>query len=130
MQSEKRLPFLNCDPKNEQKSFKCIQRFLASKSKCTFPWLDRYSAKGLKQCNQSFELKQHIETYLKILQRKFDHELKEFGCLQRNCVENKWKPEPMTHMTYEELDASPFYKEFAQAGKTGTILTMISNEVK
>ena len=129
MQSEKSLPFLDCDIKNEQKSFQCIQRFLASKSNCTFPWLEKYSKEGLEHCNKDSELHEHIKTYLRILQRKMDPELKAFGCLRENCVINKWKAERYTHMTYEQIQESPFYRTFAENGKTGIILTMISDEV-
>ena len=90
MQSEISLPFLNCDPKNEQRSFDCIQRYLASKINCTFPWLKKHSSQELKQCNKSSELYQHIETYMKVLQRQLDHEVEAFGCLKKNCVENKF----------------------------------------
>ena len=58
-----------------------------------------------------------------------DPELRKFGCLEKNCVVNKWKAEKYTQMTYEELQDSPFYKTFAEDGKTGIILTMISDEV-
>ena len=129
MQSEKTLPFLNCDPKNEQKSFNCIQKYLASKLNCTFPWLKKHSRKGFKQCSKSSELKQHIETYLKVLQRKLDVDIKAFGCLKKNCIENKWKAELFTHQTYDELAGSPLYQEYTEEGKSAIILTTISNEV-
>ena len=50
----------------------------------------------LKQCNKSAELYQHIETYMKVLQRKLDQEVEDFGCLKKNCVENKWMAEIFT----------------------------------
>ena len=130
MQSEISLPFLNCDPKNEQRSFDCIQRYLASKINCTFPWLKKHSSQELKQCNKSSELYQHIETYMKVLQRQLDHEVEAFGCLKKNCVENKWMAEMFTQQTYDELSGSPVYQAFTEEGKSGIILTMISNKVR
>jgi len=59
-----------------------------------------------------------------------DPELKAFGCLQKNCVENKWTTAQFTDMTYEELEENPYFKPFAEDGKTGILLTMISDEVE
>ena len=92
--------------------------------------LKKYSSQELKQCNKSSELYQHIETYMKVLQRKLDQEVEDFGCLKKNCVENKWMAEIFTQQTYDELSGSPVYQAFTEEGKSGIILTMISNKVR
>ena len=57
IKSEKEVK--DCDPKNEYRSFECIQKYLASKAKCRFPWLKKYynSQKSLKSCNTTEESK-------------------------------------------------------------------------
>ena len=89
--------FTDCDPDNQQKTFECIEKFLASKADCRFSWVDkRYvSQKNSKICNKTEELKLHLETQFKLYQRKLDDELRRFGCLQRNCLEKTWQPRKM-----------------------------------
>ena len=95
VQSKKQLT--ECDPYNNQKTFECIEKFLASKADCRFSWLDkRYvSQTNSKICNKTEELKLHLETSFKVYQRKLDDELRKFGCLQRNCLEKIWQPQKM-----------------------------------
>ena len=86
--------YKECNNLQNQKSFECVQKFLASNSKtCLLPWLERYNNnKRLKICtNNTEELKHHVKLQYKILKRAIDAELENFGCMQKNCIVNKWK---------------------------------------
>ena len=87
----------NCDPQNKQKSFDCIQRFIASNSNCKFSWMINHYQDGesLKPCMKIDELREHFELQHSILLHKLDNEIKAFGCLKRNCLENMWQAENM-----------------------------------
>ena len=43
------------------KRFHCINKFLASKSSCKIPWLEKYSSKTKKNCTTTDEMKQHFD---------------------------------------------------------------------
>lgn len=82
----------NCDEKNRQRPFDCINDFIQSKLKCPIPW-----RKGKKETNETCDAKQTIEWYLgnqaSIFAQSKNEELKEFGCMISNCEETIWSLE-------------------------------------
>ena len=125
IKSEKEVK--DCDSKNEYKSFECIQKYLASKVKCRFPWLKKYynSQKSLKSCNTTEESKDLVETIFNILQRERDIELKEFGCLKTNCMETTWRPE-FWFQANDELSENSYFE--VNNGTTTLFFNQISNK--
>ena len=127
----------DCDTENKQESFDCIEKFLASKIDCRFPWLDKrqFSKSNSKVCNTSAELKLHLEIQLKMYQRTLDDELTEFGCLKRNCLEKSWKPRHMygfeieSSLTGENSVPNPLFGHINMTGKDLIMFTQISRQV-
>ena len=86
----------NCNENEKPQRFRCINKFLASKSFCKIPWLERYSSKTKKNCTTSDEMKQHFDLAFNITietETKIGSDLKKFGCHEDICVENYWKAE-------------------------------------
>ena len=132
VQSNKQVT--DCDPENKQSTFDCIEKFLASKVDCRFPWLDKrhFSKNNSKICNKSEELKVHLETQFKMYKRTLDNELIEYGCLKRNCLEKSWQPRHMfgsDWLTAEEGMANPFFGGNNMTGKSAVMFTQISSQV-
>ena len=84
----------DCDSENKQSAFECIEKFLASKVDCLFPWLDPRNFSNLSKtvCNKTEDLKKHLENQFQIYRRTMDDELKAFGCLLKNCMQKTWQP--------------------------------------
>ena len=116
----------DCDSENKQNTFDCIEKFLASKVDCRFPWLDKryFSKNNSKVCNKTEELKLHLETQFKLYQRKLDDELVEFGCLKRNCLEKIWQPR---HLFGHERWLENSLENLT--GKSAVMFTQISSQV-
>ena len=125
----------HCDSENKQNKFDCIEKFLASKVDCRFPWLDKrdFSKNNSKVCNKTKELKLHLETQFKLYQRKLDDELVEFGCLKRNCFEKNWQPRHMfsseSGMEQESEVPNPFFGDLNMTGKSAVMFTQLSRQV-
>ena len=125
----------DCDSENKQNTFDCIEKFLASKVDCRFPWLDKrdFSKNNSKVCNKTEELKLHLETQFKLYQRKLDDELVEFGCLKRNCLEKIWQPRHLFGHEFglnsESGVPNPLFDGANMTGKSAVIFTQISSQV-
>ena len=124
----------DCDPENKQSTFDCIEKFLASKVNCRFPWLDKrhFGKNNSTICNKSEELKLHLEAQFKMYQRTLDNELIEYGCLKRNCLEKSWQPRHMfgsDWLTTEVGEVNPFFSENNMTGKSAVMFTQISSQV-
>ena len=125
----------DCDSENKQNTFDCIEKFLASKVDCRFPWLDKrdFSKNNSKVCNTTEELKLHLETQFKLYQRKLDDELVEFGCLKRNCLEKIWQPRHLfgyeSGLNPESVVPNPLFDGANMTGKSAVMFTQISSQV-
>ena len=120
----------NCDQKNEQKPFSCIQKFIASKLNCKWPWLEKYFYnETLKNCETVEELKYYLNVYNKVLRGDLNSELENFGCLTKNCIEYSWMTRKLLEMKTEDLLRNPNTAPLVKLNKTGFTFTILSNEV-
>ena len=120
----------DCDEKNQQKPFECVQRFLASKKKfCTLPWLKKYTSGTICEKTESKEIKNYFDIYFQILNGKLDHELKNFGCLVQNCRQNTWTTKQFArNEKYQLVDTMGKYNTIMQ--KTTAMVTFLANTKK
>ena len=93
----KRSPLIsNCDITNSKQPFDCINKFLASNTPCEIPWLKRYAPAGLEKCETSEQTKQYFDMAFNVsIGVSNETELKNFGCLVKNCIENTWRAEKL-----------------------------------
>ena len=80
----------DCDPKNLQKSNKCMKNFIGDKMNCSLPW-DKKPTKRI--CSNPQDLFEYRQLRLKISRGYYTDELHDFGCAlksMKNCKETIW----------------------------------------
>ena len=76
------------------------------------------------------DVDQFIDIQMKILRRESVEDLKAFGCLDKNCIDNSWKAEIISKIAEETLDANPFFNPFTRPNKSTIMLGLLDDEVK
>ena len=122
--------FENCDKTNQQRQFDCIQRYIISKLNCTPPWLIKYSDGNINNCPASNLVDQFIDIQMKMLKNEAVDELKAFGCLKENCIDNSWKAEVLSLIDQVSLENNPFLQPFTSPYKTTIMFGVLSDEVR
>ena len=120
----------NCDKTNQQRQFDCIQRYVISKLHCTPPWLMKYSDGKTSNCPASMNVDQFIDVQMKILKKEAVEELKAFGCLEENCIDNSWKAEILATIDDESLDDYPGFNNLLSPNKTTIMFGLVSDAVR
>ena len=70
LKMESYISLKNCDEKNQQKPFNCIQKFLASKRKsCVLPWLKKYVNETECELTDSDEIRNYFDIYFMCLSK-------------------------------------------------------------
>ena len=120
---------VDCDSKNLQTPFHCVNRFLSKKLNCEFPWSN--SAKDVtKNCNKAEDFDKFYDLYKTILQQEMNKELEEFGCGLQNCIRNSWVAETALTVNQLALQTQPFFEHYLVENTTTFWFTIPSNEVK
>ena len=114
-----------CDADNKQHQFHCVNQFIKENAGFANPFMSK------DKFSPEFLITEYLEIYLKILQHKFDEELKVFGCLIPNCVQKSWHIETIVDYRKELLVNSLDLKEgFYHENRTRHWITMFTHDVR
>ena len=117
----------DCDRSNKNRQFTCINEFLSQRLNCSFPWSNIKSK--AKECSSSKELSQFYDLYTEILQQNMNEELKVFGCLPKNCIQDSWIPETLVTVDKKTLSNNPSFESYLVEDKTTIWFSTLSDEV-
>lgn len=118
----------DCDVNNQQRSFYCIEDFIAQSLDCQLPWRQESNEKC--PLENSKLLNDFYETYNDVLLGKLDKQLEEFGCLKPNCIRNSWSLNTMATFDNQTLQNNPFFASYLLENKTTFWFTSFEDEVR
>ena len=118
----------DCDETNQQKVSECIEKFMQSKLGCRLPWM-AILVNTTKVCESFIELRTYFNYNMKILQKKMDQELKEFGCLKPNCEEVVMSVDNFISFSPKMLENNPQMKSMLTPNRSTIFVSQFSEEV-